>query len=125
MEKLKKLIGIKYNYNGKNIIITEIKKVSDNIIVKTDGLTYNLYQEEVDTFIENLKDPKKEYVSTIKNDATSLENDATSFDLKTTLIDTINKVKNDISYVKQANCICNITSQMINIRKLELMELKK
>ena len=127
MQRLEEIKGIKYNYKGKNIIINEVKKVAGNIILKTDGLTYNLYEEEIETFIENLKPPKKEndFVPKNQNDATYLENDASSFDIKETLIEAIKKVKNDVSYVKQANCICNITSQMINIRKLELMEIKK
>ena len=41
--------------------------------------------------------------------------------LKTrTSLDTIQKVQKDKSYINQANAICNVVSQMINIKKLEL-----
>jgi hypothetical protein len=41
-------------------------------------------------------------------------------DLKIILLDTIQKVQKDKSYINQANAICNVVSQMINIKKLEL-----
>ena len=41
-------------------------------------------------------------------------------DLSVILLDTIQKVQKDKSYINQANAICNVVSQMINIKKLEL-----
>ena len=40
--------------------------------------------------------------------------------LSTILLETIEKVQKDKTYINQANAICNIVSQMINIKKLEL-----
>ena len=41
-------------------------------------------------------------------------------DLSVILLDTIQKVQKDKTYINQANAICNVVSQMINIKKLEL-----
>ena len=41
-------------------------------------------------------------------------------DLSIILLDTIQKVQKDKTYINQANAICNVVSQMINIKKLEL-----
>jgi hypothetical protein len=46
--------------------------------------------------------------------------DSQAYDIKSVLIETIEKVRKDKSYVQQANTICNVVTQMINIQKLEL-----
>ena len=43
-----------------------------------------------------------------------------STDLSEILLDTIQKVQKNKEYINQANAICNVVSQMINIKKLEI-----
>lgn len=111
-------IGKTYNYKGTNIEIQKIKNVSGNIVVVTDKRTFNLLPSELSDFTSELK-PKKtiDIISTIKKDETIL-------DIKSVLFEAIEKVKNDPTYVRQANAICNITSQLINIKKLDLNQKK-
>jgi len=102
-EKLKELIGYKYNYKGNNIIIEDVKFIGTNIVVKTELRVYNLLESQIQEFMENLQEPKQEK----------------GFDLKTFLIETIQRVKSDPGFVKQANSICSLSSQLINIEKLK------
>jgi hypothetical protein len=46
-----------------------------------------------------------------------------NFDIKGVLFDTLEKVKSDKAFIPQANAICNVVTQMINVQKLE-MQLK-
>lgn len=110
---LEYLEGLKYNYKGENIIIQKVKKVSGNFIIITDKRTFNFLPSEIEEFEKNLE--------TWKNEVKKVND---NFDIQAVLIDTINRVKNDSNYIQQANAICNVTSQMINIKKLEL-QLKK
>ena len=41
-------------------------------------------------------------------------------DLKVILLETINKVRTNKEYIGQANAICNVVTQMINVQKLEI-----
>lgn len=102
-EKIKELIGYKYLYKGSNITILDVKFVGINTVIKTDLRSYNLLETQIQEFMENLQEPKKEK----------------EFDLKTFLIETIQKVKSDPDFVKQANSICSLSSQLINIEKLK------
>lgn len=123
LKKLNLLIGNKYNYKGNVIVIKEIKIVSTTYVVKTDNRTYNFFESEIDNFISDLIDyvekPKKTFmVENTPNTPNTLSEKST--DLSEILYDTIDKVKKDKNYIGQANAICNIVSQMINIKKLEL-----
>jgi hypothetical protein len=127
LQKLNTLIGNKYNYKGNVIVINEVKLVSTTYVVKTDKRTYNFFESEVDNFISELLDYvekpiKKFMVENTPNTPNALSEKST--DLSEILYDTIDKVKKDRNYIGQANAICNIVSQMINIKKLEL-QLKK
>jgi hypothetical protein len=104
-EKLKQLIGNKYNYKGTNLTIEDVKFVGVNTVVKTDLRVYNLLESEIEDFINNLSDFE------LKKQK--------GFDLKTCLIETIEKVKKDPDFVKQANSICSLSTQLINIEKLK------
>lgn len=127
LQKLNLLIGNKYNYKGNVIVINEVKFVSTTYVVKTDKRTYNFFESEVDVFISELIDytekPIKNFMveNTPNTPNTPSEK---STDLSEILYETIDKVKKDKNYIGQANAICNIVSQMINIKKLEI-QLKK
>jgi hypothetical protein len=104
-EKLKELIGNSYNYKGDNILIEDVKFIGANTVIKTNVRSYNLLDTEIEDFINNLLDfdAKKQKV----------------FDLKSVLIETINRVKIDADFVKQANSICSLSTQLINLEKLK------
>lgn len=105
MQKLTNLIDKQYSYKGKDLFIKKVKKVNGTNVVITTGNSINLLDNEIDDFIDNLLPIK------IKEDF---------FDIRTILIETIEMVRVDKDYIQQANAICNITSQLINIKKLEV-----
>jgi hypothetical protein len=113
MEKLKE--GLRYNYKGDNIIIQRVKKVNGNTVITTNRRSYNLLPSEVEEFEHNLTEWKEKEVEVLSTE---------DFDVKEILIEAISKIRADENYIKQANAICNVVSQMINIKKLEL-QIKK
>lgn len=119
MEKYKEYIGKKYNYENKNIEIKKIKNVSGNVVVVTSGRTFAFYETEIDNFFNELKPYKMDNKTTLTKESHYNNNDQD--EIKKLLFEAINKVKNDKSYVAQANAICNITTQLINIKKIELL----
>jgi hypothetical protein len=105
MEKLTKLIDKSYNYKGKDLVIKKVKKVNGTNVIITTGNSINLLDNEVDDFVDNLLPIK------VKEGF---------FDIQNILIEAIERVRIDKDYIQQANAICNITSQLINIKKLDL-----
>ena len=147
-ERLDLLIDKKFNYKDKIITITKWKRVGTTYVVFSDKQTYNFFENEIDLFIEQLQPLRvklKEGVLEkrqleLKNVSIQVKKDELNpnkmeeneknivptqeTDLKEILLDTIKKVQNDKSYIHQANAICNVVSQMINIKKLELLPRK-
>ena len=143
-QKLNLLINQKFNYKNKIITIIKWKKVGITYVVFTDKQTYNFYESEIDLFIEQLQPvivKLKEGVLEkrqleLKNVSIQVKKDELKpnkmeeneknivpiqeNDLSVILLDTIQKVQKDKTYINQANAICNVVSQMINIKKLEL-----
>jgi len=148
-EKLDLLIDKKFNYKNKIITITKWKIVGTTYVVFTDKQTYNFFENEIDLFIEQLQPVRvklKEGVFEkrkieLKNVSIQVKKDELKpnemeeneknivqiqqKDLSAILLDTIEKVQKDKNYIGQANAICNVVSQMINIKKLELQINKK
>lgn len=122
LKKLNTLIGKKYNYRGNTITITDVKLVSTTFVVKTDKRTYNFFESEIDNFISELIDyvekPKKTFIMENTPNIRTVSNEENN--LSVILLDTIDKLQKDKNYIGQANAICNVVSQMINIKKLEL-----
>ena len=147
-QKLNLLIDKKFNYKDKIITITKWKRVGTTYVVFSDKQTYNFFESEIDLFIDNLLPVRvklKEGVLEkrqleLKNVSIQVKKDELNpnkmeeneknivpiqeTDLSVILLDTIQKVQKDKTYINQANAICNVVSQMINIKKLEL-QLKK
>ena len=143
-QKLNLLIDKKFNYKDKIITITKWKRVGTTYVVFSDKQTYNFFESEIDLFIDNLLPVRvklKEGVLEkrqleLKNVSIQVkkyelnpnkmeENEKNIVpiqenDLSVILLDTIQKVQKDKTYINQANAICNVVSQMINIKKLEL-----
>jgi len=144
-ERLDLLIDKKFNYKDKIITITKWKRVGTTYVVFSDKQTYNFFESEIDLFIEQLQPVRvklKEGVLEkrqleLKNVSIQVKKDELNpnkmeeneknivpiqeeSDLSIILLDTIQKVQKDKTYINQANAICNVVSQMINIKKLEL-----
>ena len=143
-QKLNLLIDKKFSYKDKIITITKWKRVGTTYVVFSDKQTYNFFESEIDFFIDNLLPVRvklKEGVLEkrqleLKNVSIQVKKDELNpnkmeeneknivpiqeNDLSIILLDTIQKVQKDKSYINQANAICNVVSQMINIKKLEL-----
>jgi len=143
-QKLNLLIDKKFNYKDKIITITKWKRVGTTYVVFSDKQTYNFFESEIDLFIEQLQPVRvklKEGVLEkrqleLKNVSIQVKKDELNpnkmeeneknivpiqeNDLSVILLDTIHKVQKDKTYINQANAICNVVSQMINIKKLEL-----
>lgn len=101
----------------------------------TDKKTYNFFEKEIPFFLKEitelprvklkqgiLEKRQMELQNTPKPQNTLSENN--QFDVKSVLIETIEKIRTDKNYIPQANAICNVVTQMINIQKLEI-QIKK
>jgi len=123
-DKLKELIGNKYIYQGKEILIQSVKKINASFVVITNRQTFNFYEAEAHKFIQDIQQ-----VNAFKN-LPKMESNTeviikSEDKLQQVIFDAIAQVKNNKDYVQQANAICNLTSQLINIKKLELQILSK
>lgn len=147
IQELKELIGRKFSYKDKEILIKNTKRVSGVYVVITDKKTYNFFESEVPFFLREiveiprvkLKDGvlekrqlelknvsiqgKKHELNTNKmenNEKNIVPIQEANLNVRNVLIETLDKVRTDKSYIPQANAICNVVAQMINIQKLEL-----
>jgi hypothetical protein len=132
IEQLKELIGRKFSYKDKEILIKNVKKVSGVYVILTDLRTYNFFESEVPFFLKEIVEVprvklKPEAIEKRKMELANKESEISTtkiyvnnFDINSVLIETIEKVRKDKTYVQQANTICNVVTQMINIQKLEL-----
>lgn len=123
-EKLKELIGNKYIYQGKEIVVNQVKKINASFVVITNKRTFNFYEAEAYKFMQEIQQ-----VNAFKN-LPKMESNTevikkSEDKLQQIIFDAIAQVKNNKEYVAQANAICNLTSQLINIKKLELQVLNK
>jgi len=135
IEQLKELIGRKFSYKDKEILIKNAKRVSGVYVILTDHKTYNFFESEVPFFIKEIIEIPRVKVKPealqirkmeLQNNQSKTEiirTENLNFDIKGVLFDTLEKVKSDKSFIPQANAICNVVTQMINVQKLE-MQLK-
>lgn len=132
IQELKELIGKRFSYKDKEILIKNAKRVSGVYVVLTDSKTYNFFESEVPFFLKEIieiprvklkpeaLEKRKMEISKKESEASNTQTYVQKFDINSVLIETIEKVRKDRSYVQQANTICNVVTQMINIQKLEL-----
>ncbi len=147
IQELKELIGRKFSYKDKEILIKNVKRVSGVYVVLTDSKTYNFFESEVSFFLKELVEiprvklkegvlekrqlelknvsiqEKKQELNTNKmenNEKNIAPIQETNLNVRNVLMETLDKVRTDKSYIPQANAICNVVAQMINIQKLEL-----
>lgn len=147
IQQLKELIGRKFSYKDKDILIKNVKRVCGVYVVLTDSKTYNFFESEVSFFLKEIVEiprvklkegvlekrqlelknvsiqEKKHELNTYKmdnNEKNILPIQETNLNVRNVLLETLEKVRSDKSYIPQANAICNVVAQMINIQKLEL-----
>ena len=147
IQQLKELIGRKFSYKDKDILIKNVKRVSGVYVVLTDNKTYNFFESEVSFFLKEIVEvprvklkegvlekrqlelknvsiqEKKHELNTNKmenNEKNIVPIQETNLNVRNVLLETLDKVRSDKSYIPQANAICNVVAQMINIQKLEL-----
>lgn len=147
IQQLKELIGRKFSYKDKEILIKNVKKVSSVYVVLTDSKTYNFYESEVLFFLKEIIElprvklkegvlEKRQFelknvsiqVKKYELNPNKMEEkekkivpiQETNLNIRNVLFDTLERVRTDKSYIPQANAICNVVTQMINIQKLEL-----
>jgi hypothetical protein len=136
IEELKKIIGKKFSYKNKEILIKNVKKVSGVYVVLTDYKTYNFFESEAPFFLKEIIEiprvkvkpevlkARKMEIQKVENTKEIVRTENINLDIKSVLFDVIEKVRSDKNFVPQANAICNVVTQMINVQKLE-MQLKK
>lgn len=147
IQQLKELIGRKFSYKDKDILIKNVKRVSGVYVVLTDSKTYNFFESEVPFFLKEIVEiprvklkegvlekrqlelknvsiqEKKHELNTNKmenNEKNIVPIQEANINVRNVLLETLEKVRTDKSYIPQANAICNVVAQMINIQKLEL-----
>jgi hypothetical protein len=135
IEQLKELIGKKFSYKDKDILIKNAKRVSGVYVVLTDHKTYNFFESEVPFFLKEIieiprvkikpeaLEKRKMELQQNNNTTEIVRTENVNFDIKGVLFDTLEKVKSNKDFIPQANAICNVVTQMINVQKLE-MQLK-
>jgi hypothetical protein len=115
-----------YQYKGKKYKIRNIKKNFDKTVILTDKQHFVFTENEFIEFKNKIKPlfsfpdkNEKNIIKTIKMEEKKELSVTGQDDIKQILFDAIQEVKKNKDYVQQANAICNITSQLINIKKLE------
>lgn len=147
IQQLKELIGRKFSYKDKEILIKNTKRVSGVYVILTDKKTYNFFESEIPFFLKEIVEipkvklkegvlekrqlelknvsiqEKKHELNTNKmenNEKNIAPIQEANLNVRNVLMETLDKVRTDKSYIPQANAICNVVAQMINIQKLEL-----
>lgn len=147
IQQLKELIGRKFSYKDKEILIKNTKRVSGVYVILTDKKTYNFFESEIPFFLKEIVEiprvklkegvlekrqlelknvsiqEKKHEINTNKmenNEKNIVPIQEANLNVRNVLMETLDKVRSDKSYIPQANAICNVVAQMINIQKLEL-----
>jgi hypothetical protein len=148
-EVLNRLLQKQFDYKGKLIVIKSWKKVNSIYVVICDKRTYNFYENEIVEFVNSLQELRvklkegvlekrqkelnqkkmenqklekvEEFKEPINSDFNATEPKKEDFDIKEVLYQAIRDVKANKGYIPQANTICNITTQLINLKKIEFL----
>jgi hypothetical protein len=126
-QKLNLIVDKTFNYKGKNITIEKYKVLDNgmNVVIFADGRPMNFLINEINIFLEELYNPvvkeeKKLQVSVPEKGLITFEPTKENATIKATLMDILQKVKEDPTYIPQANSICDVVSQMVAIQKNEI-----
>lgn len=131
-EKLNAILGKKFNYRNRNIVIEKTKKVHGLYVVIADVMTMNFRWEEVEIFLSELKEQKTEFVPKKEEIIMKNENQLAksnkevyqptteNITIKATLLETLKKVTEDKDYIPQAQAVCSVVSQIVSVQKAEM-----
>jgi hypothetical protein len=137
IKELKELVGKKFSYKDKDILIKNAKRVSGIYVVLTDHKAYNFFESEVPFFLKEIieiprikvkpqvLEKRKMELQQTQSTTEIVRTENLNLDIKTVLFDVLEKVRADKSFIPQANAICNVVTQMINVQKLEIQLKKK
>ena len=127
--RIESIINKSFNYKGKNVIINKYKHVSGTIVLFIDNSPKNFLISEMDQFFENLHPPLDKNIGpgeiAVPNASLSVFNPTKENEtVKMTLLETLKKVKESADYIPQANAVCNVVNQIVNVQKTEIQMLQ-
>ncbi|MGE4345917.1 MAG: hypothetical protein AB7D46_00740 [Flavobacteriaceae bacterium] len=127
--RLDEVVGKEFNYKGKDVTITKYKDVGGtNVVVFMDDRPTNLLLHEVDTFLTELYSPLGKTTTPAqivvpKNELLVFEPTKENGEVKETLLEILRKVKEDKAYIPQAQAVCGVVNQLVNVQKTEIQML--
>lgn len=127
--RLDEVVGKEFNYKGKDVTITKYKDVGGtNIVIFMDDRPTNFLLSEIDDFLKDLYPPLKKEVTPAqivvpKNDLLVFEPTRENNEIKNMLLETLRRVKEDKDYIPQAQAVCGVVNQMVNIQRTEIQML--
>jgi|SRR5690554_1768341 len=128
-EKLDNIVSKTFNYKGKDVEITKYKFVNGtNAVVFMNGRPVNFLLSEIPEFLNELHHPlgKETTPSQVvlpKNELLVFEPTKENQVIKQTLLETLTKLKEDKEYIPQAQAICEVVNQVVNVQKTEIQML--
>lgn len=128
ISKLDAIVGKTFNYKGKNITIDKYKLVSGtNVVVFMPSPIYFL-NSEIEGFLDSLFDPFEKPITEAqvlvpKKELLIFEPTAENKTIKETLLATLQKVKDDPTYIPQAKAVCEVVNSLIDVQKNEIQML--
>lgn len=128
-KQLDAIVGKTFNYNGKNVNIDGYKEVGGTNIVVFMPKPRNFLINEIPDFLFDLMEPLEKdltpaQVGVPKNELQVFEPTKENATVKATLLETLAKVKEDKDYIPQAQAVCNVVSQIVNVQKTEIKMLQ-
>lgn len=131
-QKLDDITGKAYSYKGENISISKYKKTDSTVVIFINNRPRNFLFSEAEVFINSLEPPidkpitdtlKKPSIPSSKKSLEIYEPTAENKEVKETLLETLKKVKTDPDFIPQAQAICNVVNQIVQVQKTEIQML--
>lgn len=127
--QLDAIVGKTFNYLGKNVTIDSYKEVGAANVVVFMPNPRNFLISEIPDFLFDLAEPLEKdltpaQVAVPKTELQVFEPTKENATVKATLLEALEKVKTDPSYIAQAQAVCNVVSQIVNVQKTEIQMLQ-
>ncbi|MGM8362113.1 hypothetical protein ACSV4D_09385 [Flavobacterium sp. ARAG 55.4] len=128
INKLDAIIGKTFYYKGKNITIDKYKEVNSTNTVVFAPHPMNFLNHEIPEFLDNLFEPTNKPLTAAQvlvpqKKLIVFEPTAENKAIKETLLETLQKVKDDPNYIKQAKAVCEVVNSFVEIQKNEIQML--
>jgi len=117
-DKLNKMLGKTFLYLGAAVMIQNYQKKDGKVRVITDKRDYNLPEEELESFLEELQ-PMESSPMVVPQAAAILNNSGLA-DLSKVLLDNIKKVQENKDYIPQACEIRDQVKTFIDLAKVQI-----